>query len=240
VTLLAELELRHSRPVAPTRRLALGLWLLPVEPPACWAGVLLGGIVAANLGAIDPDLFGGVQALVDDLEAGRVIEQPRLRHRLQRDVVGLDRSRHSLVGDGDQVWFDLDSRARPEVNVLGALYAAGELGTGELGAGRRTVVFRMIRKSMRWNGPWSGDGTAAFISYLLGAELPSSPRNRAPDVPWALRVLGFRADAAPTRDDVLMHFRDAVWVAHPDRGGDLADASTRMTELLRARKILAP
>ena len=32
---------------------------------------------------------------------GRRIAQPRLRHRFQTDVVGLERSRHRVMGDGE-------------------------------------------------------------------------------------------------------------------------------------------
>ena len=122
--LLAEVEIRHSRPVAPTRRVALGLLVLPTEPAPGWGPVLLGGMIAANASELDPDELGELHDLIDDMEAGKRISQPRLRHRFQKDVIGLDRSRHSLVGEGEQVWFDLDDHALPEVNILGALYAA--------------------------------------------------------------------------------------------------------------------
>ena len=45
--LLAELEIWHSRPIAPTRRVALGRSLLPVDPPPGFGGILLGGGVLA-------------------------------------------------------------------------------------------------------------------------------------------------------------------------------------------------
>src|SRR5205814_3249132 len=51
--LLAELEIRHSRAVVPTRRVALGLHWLPAEPAPGPGGVLLGGLVAAHADAID-------------------------------------------------------------------------------------------------------------------------------------------------------------------------------------------
>src|SRR5919112_142191 len=79
--LLAELEIWHSRPIAPTRRVALGRAQLPVDPAPGFGGILLGGIVAAHIGELDPDLTGELSRLLDDLEAGRRIAQPRLRHR---------------------------------------------------------------------------------------------------------------------------------------------------------------
>ena len=96
--LLAELEIRHSRAIAPTRRVALGSHWLPTEPAPGYGGILLGGIVAAHLADVDLELREEYLTLVDDLEAGRRISQPRLRHRFQTDVVGLDRSRHKLTG----------------------------------------------------------------------------------------------------------------------------------------------
>ena len=41
--LLAELEVRHSRAVAPTRRVALGRHWLPTDPAPGYGGILLGG-----------------------------------------------------------------------------------------------------------------------------------------------------------------------------------------------------
>src|SRR5437870_11602778 len=114
--LLAELEIRHSRPVAPTRRVALGRRLLPVDPAPGWGGVLLSGLVAIHAADLEPDDTDLLFDLLDDLEAGRRIAQPRLRHRLQVDTVGLDRSRHTLLGEGDRVYFDFDGHARPAVH----------------------------------------------------------------------------------------------------------------------------
>src|SRR5437660_6015926 len=85
--LLAELEVRHSRAVVPTRRVALGERWLPAEPPPGPGGILLGGLVAAHVDAIDDDLLVELLGLIDDLESDRRIPQPRLRHRFQTDVV---------------------------------------------------------------------------------------------------------------------------------------------------------
>ena len=47
--LLAELEVFHSRPIAPTRRVAIGVAVLPTAPPPGFGGLLLSGIVATFL-----------------------------------------------------------------------------------------------------------------------------------------------------------------------------------------------
>ena len=46
---LAELEVWHSRPITPTRRVALGHLVLPADPPPGFGGLLLGAVVAAHL-----------------------------------------------------------------------------------------------------------------------------------------------------------------------------------------------
>src|SRR5438270_12426967 len=123
--LLAEIEIRHSRAVAPTRRVALGTQWLPTDPAPGYGGILLGGIVAAHVGDVSSELREELLDLVDDLEAGRRVAQPRLRHRFQSDVVGLDRSRHKLVGTGESMAFELDGHGLAVPQLLGAAYAAG-------------------------------------------------------------------------------------------------------------------
>src|SRR5213078_837477 len=92
--LLAELEIRHSRAIAPTRRIALGALWLPTDPAPGFGGILLAAVVAATVGGLDDDSRDDLDVLIDDLERTRRIAQPRLRHRFQTDVVGLDRSHH--------------------------------------------------------------------------------------------------------------------------------------------------
>src|SRR3954451_829308 len=147
MVLLAELEIWHSRPIAPTRRVALGRRLLPTDPPPGFGGVLLGGIVAGHLDALHPDLLGELGRLIGALEAGRRIPQPRLRHRFQADRLGLARSRHRLVGTGDSVDFEFESEGSPASQVLGAAYAAGRLDGVE-----RRVVMAVVRRGARWHG----------------------------------------------------------------------------------------
>ena len=45
--LLAELQLWHTRPVTPTRRIALGHLVLPTDPAPGLGGVLLAAVVAS-------------------------------------------------------------------------------------------------------------------------------------------------------------------------------------------------
>ncbi len=236
--LLAELEIRHSRAVAPTRRVALGPHWLPTEPAPGYGGILLGGIVAAHLGDVDPELRDEFLNLVDDLEAGRRIAQPRLRHRFQTDVVGLDRSRHKLTGQaadngfGD-VHFELEGEGRPVPQILGAVYAAARLHESA-----RPDVFATIRKAARWEGGLS----PYLVTFLTETNVPPAWWRRfSTDERWALEVLGFGPDEGqPGRDEVLARFRTLLRESHPDHGAEHEGAGQRILELTEARRILLP
>ena len=227
--LLAELEIRHSRTVVPTRRVALGLHWLPVEPPPGPGGVLLGGIVAAHADAIDDELLIELLALIDDIESDRRLPQPRLRHRFQTDVVGLDRSRHKLVAMGESTRFELDDHGAPVPQVLGAVYAVRTLAVEA-----RPVVFDTIRRALRWDGPVGPE----LIEFLR--ERRHLPWRGVPtDARWALRVLGFGPEAdAPGGEAVRRRFRSLVREVHPDHGAASEGAGQRILELTEARRIL--
>src|SRR4051794_14806982 len=125
--LLAELEIWHSRPIVPTRRVALGRRVLPMDPAPGFGGLLLGAVVAAHMGDLDPDFVPELSNLLDDLQAGRRIPQPRLRHRFQVDHKGLAKSTHRLIGQGDELDFVFETEGSPASQILGAAYAAGRL-----------------------------------------------------------------------------------------------------------------
>jgi hypothetical protein len=228
--LLAELEIRHSRAVAPTRRVALGELWLPADPAPGFGGLLLAGIVAAMSPGLDEDLRDGLDVLIDDLERGRRIAQPRLRHRFQTDVVGLERSRHQLDGKGEVLDLRLDDHASPLPQVLGAVYAAGRLSYRA-----RPAVFRLLRRATRWRG----DNDAHLIAYLTGDEAAARPwRDAVLDEGWALDILGFKMGSEPSRSDILRRFRKLIRDAHPDHGAAMEGAGVRVTELTAAKRIL--
>jgi hypothetical protein len=228
--LLAELEIRHSRAIAPTRRVALGRSWLPVEPPPGFGGILLGGLVAAHLHALNGDDVAELELLLDNLEVGRRIPQPRLRHRFQTDVVGLDRSHHRLMGVGETMWFDLDDHGRPIPQLLGAVYAAARVD-----ARARPEIFRVLRRAIAWDGPVGSE----FIAFLSGDDaLTSRWRTFPTDERWALQILGFGPEVDPARDEVRSRFRDLVREAHPDHGARPEGAGQRILALTEARRIL--
>lgn len=229
--LLAELEIRHSRPIAPTRRVALGKDVfLPTEPAPGFGGVLLACIVATFGQELDEEMGDELDDLLEDLERGRRISQPRLRHRFQVDVIGLDRSHHRLYGEGDSYHLDLQLKGHPMPQVLGAAYAAGMLSRSA-----KTSVFRLLRKATLF----AGEPGPKMLAFLLGTEAASrSWTTAANDERWAMAVLGFDAADFPDADDVGRRYRDLVRLAHPDVGGDATVAGHRITELNEARRVL--
>jgi len=227
--LVAELELFLSRPVAPTRRVALGVADLPTDPAPGWGGILLGAVVASRVADVDLDLLPDLFHLTRQLEAGERIPQPRLRHRLQQDRIGLTSHRHRLLlSDGD-VRFDLDDRGRAGPHVLGALYAAGRLAVRD-----RPAVFGLLRRAL----VWQGEVGPALLAHLTGERasgwsMDGDVRTRA----WAITVLGL-ADDRPEPAVVQRRFRELVRAAHPDHGGRVDEAASRIDALSRARRIL--
>ncbi len=232
--LLAELEVYHSRPIAPTRRVALGALTLPCEPAPGAGGILLGAVAARFTPELDPDLTADLVSLTRQVEAGQRIPQPRLRYRLQDDRVGLTRSTHRLFrhdDDGDlNVTFTSD-KGLPGQMVLGAIYAASTI------PGRsRGRVLAAIRRGIAWRndiGPallinLSGTGAA-----VLHADALADP------VGWALRTLGLNSlGTLPKRAVVQSCFRQSLIDVHPDHGGDHNDAARRIADITEARRIL--
>jgi hypothetical protein len=229
--LLAELEVWHSRAYAPTRRVALGHLFLPVDPLPGFGGILLAGVVAAHLDAVDPELVPEVHRLVAEVSRGQRIVQPRLRNRYQVDRHGLSVSRHRLLGQGEQITFDLHTTGSPLQQVLGAVYA-----TERFGPQPRHAVAAALHKAMQWSGPVG----PAFVGYLTGTSgsLASNIRAMADPVAWALEVLGFEPGASPHGKEVKARFRARLREVHPDHGGHAGDASKAIDELGEARRIL--
>jgi hypothetical protein len=228
--LLAELEIWHSRPIAPTRRVALGRAALPVDPAPGFGGLLLGGIVAAHIGGLEDELADELGRLLNDLEAGRRIPQPRLHHRFQADRHGLAKSVHQLHGHGDALDFEFESEGSPASQVLGAAYAAGQLPEPE-----RRFVMAVVRRGARWHGT-VGPELVRFLSGVRGGT--RSARAYADPGLWALHVLGFDAGTSPGRSEVQRRFRSLLRAAHPDHGGAREGAADRIADLAEARRIL--
>ena len=229
--LLAELEIRHSRAIAPTRRVALGPLYLPVDNPPGYGGILLAGIVASRMNELDLEAKAELDVLIDDLERGRRVAQPRLRYRFQSDTAGLDRSRHKLVGDeGGAIHLQLDGHGHPLPQILASVYAGSRLSSRA-----RPEVFRLLWRATRWEGP-AGD---ELLAWLTGDEAAFRVRRDMPgDHEWALQLLGFDRGIDPGRTEVLRRFRELVRDAHPDHGAEMDGAGLRISELSEAKRIL--
>lgn len=226
--LLAELELFHTRPTVATRRIALGHLVLPSDPPPGGGALLLGAVVARFVGGVDPELRFDLTCLVDEVEAGLRVVQPRLRHRYQVDRQGLAVSRHRLLGNKDAVELDFEPHGTDLVQVLGAVYALERLDSGG-----RSAAARVIRRGLRWEGAVG----QRLIPYLLGA--PAGAHLLADPRGWALALLGFAAEAKPSATEVTKAYRIRMRAAHPDLGGEKAGAARAIEDLNEARRILS-
>ncbi|MDH3293336.1 MAG: hypothetical protein OER95_03330 [Acidimicrobiia bacterium] len=235
---VAELEICHSRPIAPTRRVALGLRNLPIDPPPGPGGVLLAGILAHTAPGVDPELREDLMDVMERLHAGRKVVQPRVRHRFQNDRVGLTVSRQRLVSDRGVLGFRFDDEnARPVQLALGALYAAASLPTAA-----RDAVYAGFQAALLWSRPVD----TSFIGYVLGGvdgEMLSEYEQLKAwhdPISWAMDVLEIAENGAepPSKRVVQRRFRSLVRDAHPDHGGLNEAAAARIAELTEARRIL--
>lgn len=227
--ILAELEVFHSRPYSPTRRLALGRRELPLEPPPGFGPLLLGGVVAVGAEELEAEDYDALLLLMSQLEHGRRIVQPRIRNRFQTDQHGLARTVGRLIGDGENLEFDFDGNASPLQMALAATYAAGQAPVT-----LRPRVFEVLRKGLRWRGP-IGPSLITHLSGRHGAPTLSAAAYLDPEQ-WALDLFGL-ADTASKRD-IQRRFRRLVRDAHPDHGAETEGAAQRIAELTEARRIL--
>lgn len=228
--LLAELEVWHSRPTTPTRRVALGHLVLPTDPAPGFGGLLLGAVIARHLPEIDPDLVADVHRLLGQIEHGTRVPQPRLRHRYQVDRHGLAVSVHRLVGDGDNVRFDLHAQGSALAQVLGAVYALERLDESA-----RRQLGPVLQRAMRWRGPIG----PSFVANLAGTASTSLAAMADPRA-WALELLGFPPGTGKvSKKEVTARYRDGLRKVHPDHGGSQSAASKAISDLGEARKILS-
>ncbi len=226
---LAELEIWHSRPITPTRRLSLGNLVLPVDPAPGFGGLLLGAVMSVHIVDVDEDLVPDVHRLITQIKQDERVVQPRLRHRYQVDRHGLSRSVHRLGRNGDELHFTFDSSGTALQQVLGSVYALERL---ELSV--RTQLAQVVHKAMNWRGPLG----SSFISFLAGSSATSLSALADPRA-WALDVLGFPPGTIkPSKREIQARFRGMLRQVHPDHGGTDDTAAHSITELGEARRLL--
>lgn len=229
--ILAELEVFHSRAYSPTRRIALGRRMLPVDPPPGFGPLLLGSIVAVGADELDAEDVDALLVLMAQLEHGQRIVQPRIRNRFQTDTHGLGRTSGRLLGGGEQLELDFDGHGSPLQMTLAATYAAGQLPLQV-----RPRAFDVLRKGLRWRGEIG----APLFAHLGGrhGEAPWTAASYLDPTQWALDLLGLTADAANHKREIQRRFRRLLRDAHPDHGADADGAAQRIAELTEARRIL--
>jgi len=229
---LAELESFLSRPVAPTRRVALGSVDLPADPAPGFGGILLGGIAAHFAPDLDPDHHDELTHLMDEVERGQRIAQPRVRHRLQQDRIGLQRCSHRLVGQGEMIGFEFDDDlGTPAQHLLCTIYAVGTVAPEV-----RSTVMATVRKGFQWRGR----SAEALLGHLAGTNHSLTLSAVGDPVAWAMQLLQLTgaAHGTPSRREVQRAFRDQLREAHPDHGAADIGAASRIADLSEARRIL--
>jgi hypothetical protein len=233
--LLATLDVWHSRPIAPTRRVAVGEAHLPVDPAPGAGGLLLGAIIARFSRMLDADTRKDMHILMSQVERGLTIGQPRLRYRLQKDRIGLTRSRHRLIHGPDGLRFELETKkSAPAQSSLAAVYSVCDMD-----AEVKRDVMAVLYRGLEWRGH-EGPG---LIDHLVGKDVAMRLRSGSYSVAsdpmlWALGILELDVDDEPHPRQVQRQYRSLVRTAHPDHGGGTTDAAGRIEELGKARDIL--
>jgi hypothetical protein len=233
----------------PTRRVALDHVYLPTS--GAGHGIsLVAAIVAVHLPLVPEEQRELLPRLLVQARNGLTIPRIALRHRLQRDTHGLDRSRHRVLGEDGHLVVELDRHGAAAPQVLGAVMAAASLPGASRG-----IVLDAIRRVIagRWAGLspdvefrelWDRQSTippplAGMRAWAAGAPPAEEAwRDTPSEQRWAMEVLGLRAGTDLQRDDVNRRFRRLLRAAHPDSGGVAAQAAMRIEELSEARAIL--
>ena len=226
---LAELEIWHSRPITPTRRLSLGNLVLPIDPLPGFGGLLLGAVMSAHIVDVDDELVPDVHRLITEIKEDVKVVQPRLRHRYQIDRHGLSRSVHRLSGHEDELQFQFESSGTPLQQVLGSVYALERLALET-----REILAILLHKSMKWRGPIG----PSFISFIAGSAATSLSALADPRA-WALDLLGFPPGTIkPSKKEIQTRYRETLRQVHPDHGGTHETAAHSISELGEARRVL--
>jgi len=245
--LLAELIVRHTRYHMPTRRVALEHAFLPMSGGAPGA-LLLGAVARESASTLDEESLEVVPRLLADARRGLSVPRIALRHRLQIDTHGLDRSRHRVLGEAGRLVVELDLHGAPVPQLLGAV-----LGVARLQSATRPAGIAAVQAGVdgRWFLPPGvtvrrlEDGWGRTRPPAPGVSWrPGAPPDEqvwtgvVPEQRWAMEVLGLGARAALARSEINRRFRRLLREAHPDHGAERVGAAERIAELTEARDVL--
>ena len=176
--LLAELIVRHTRRHMPTRRVALETAYLPTSGSA-HGSALISTLVAVNLPHVPEEQVELLPRLIDQARTGFTIPRIALRHRLQVDTHGLDRSRHRVIGENGHLVVELDRHGAATPQVLGAVMAAAAVPSSARG-----VLLDSIARVVE--GRWRGLAVEVEVRQLWDRQSMAPP-------PLAGRGRGLRA-----------------------------------------------
>ena len=189
-------------------------------------------IVATHLPHVPAEQLELLPRLLEDARGGLAIPRIALRHRLQYDVHGLDRSRHRLIGEDGTLVVELDMHGSADAATARCGHGCRRVRRRPGGARarqhpprRRRAVARASRRvsscaccgtaracrRRRSPGPRPGS-PVAHPTRSCGAACRRSAR-------WAMEVLGLRVGMDVVRDEVNRRFRRLLRDAHPDHGG---------------------
>ena len=247
--LLAELTVRHTRRHMPTRRVALGQWMLPTAHPG-YGPLLLGCVAATTIAGLDEEQAEALGLLLREARRGLSVPRRALRFRLQLDTEGLALSRHRLLGEGQGLVVELDVHGNhPVPQILGAVMAAAAMASYP-----RQLCLRAIASAVERPGVLPEGISARWVTeapqrpFDLGSRPVAAGSGRAraadlwwgvpADIRWAMEVLGFAPGVPPEREEILRRFRRLVRLAHPDHGAAHGGAAERIVELGEARRVL--
>lgn len=264
---LAELNAFVSRPIAPTRRIALGDIDLGASTARGAAGVLLGAIIGRYSPQLDDETRADLVDLMVHVAADHHVPQPMMRHRFQTDRVGLQHITYRLTSKDDRPGLVFPTEeATPTQHVLVAVYAAATIDPA-----RRMDVMSVMERALSYTGSVDDD-----LLRFLGGSRHTSGFALSDPIVWALETLaldlrsltsgsggrhgGRRANRAtvaiadpeagpqpelpaglrrlPTKSEIQRAFRRQLRMSHPDHGAESKGAASRIADLTEARRIL--
>ena len=193
---------------------------------------LLAAVMATNLPAVDDDQRAAHAPDPRRRRGGIEIPRIALRHRLQRDVHGLDRSWHRMRG--------VDGKLVVELDAHGARFRrCSARCSARRGCACPVVRSGSTRSGAVVEGRWSGLAPDVEVRFVAARHvgdprpplaapvewIPGGPPDEegwqgvAADHRWAMEVLGLRSGMDVEREDVNRRFRRLLRDAHPDSGG---------------------
>jgi len=192
--------------------------------------LLLAGIVASYVECLDEDRRDDLYSVITELESGRRVPQPVLRHRFQVDRIGLSSSTHRLGVIDDQLVLELARDAPPMPQILACVYRAGQM---------EPEIRRSLMTIIRSAASWSRGPGPEILPWLAGAAAIDLPRLASVDPQaWAMDVFGLETEVKVSKRSIQKRFRTLLREAHPDHGGKHDTAAEAIDRLNAARTIL--